>query len=115
MSRVALKLVEDRWAIAEELLKMHVKYGARIELLKDKLRDIAEAAGAGFKELFADGSSIDVSKGSEGGKSKGQMSVPDAAAFLALPERERKQIKCVKLEQQFTKASRPSVSVKVKP
>jgi hypothetical protein len=113
MASVALKVVESRRALATELMRLHTRYGVRIEQLKDKLRDIAEADGAGFKERFDDGTSIDVSKGSEGGKSKGLMPILDAGAYLELSESERKKIKCVTLEPQVTKASRPSVSIKL--
>jgi hypothetical protein len=122
MASVALKVqpparAEHRRAIAAQLIKLHVKYEgvfAQVEQLKDQLRDIAEADGAGFKEPFPDGV-VEVSKGSEGGKFKGLMPVLDAAAFLALPEGRRDKLiddKIVAMEKQFTKASRPSVSVK---
>jgi hypothetical protein len=51
-------MADSRRGIAEQLVRLHVKYEgvfAQVDQLKDSLRAIAEAHGAGFKEQFPDG------------------------------------------------------------
>lgn len=111
-------MAESRRAIAEKLVGLHVKYAPvfrDIDDLKDKLRQSAIDDGAGFTEEFAGEGLVTVSGGSEA-KFKGIMPVLDPAAFLALPKRRQDVLiddKVIAMEQQFTKASKPSVTVKL--
>ena len=106
----------DRRATAARLLELNVKYAELfrdIEELKEKLRQIAIADGAGFKEDFEEARFVKVSAPSES-KFKGIMPVFDPAAFLALAKKRQDALieaEVVKMEQQFTKAAKPSVSV----
>jgi hypothetical protein len=111
-------MAESRRAIAEKLVGLHVKYAPvfrDIDDLKDKLRAFAIEGGAGFSEEFAGEGQVNVSGGSEA-KFKGIMPVFDPAAFLTLaPGRQKSLIeaKVVSMEKQWTKASKPSVTVKL--
>ena len=107
----------DRRAIAEKLVDLHVKHApvfGEIDDLKDKLRKEAEGEGRGFKEEFAGKGLVTVSAGSEE-EFKGLMPTLDEVAFLNLPNRQQDKLmadKIVIMKRQFTKASRPSVTVK---
>lgn len=118
MANAALKAVEGRRDIAHALIRLHIKHAgvfAEIDRLKEELRHIAERASEGFVERFDDGL-VQVSAGSEGGKLKGIMPELDAKACLALPAGRLKKLiddGIIAMVQQFTKASRPSVTVKL--
>ncbi len=108
---------DDRREIAKRLVMLHVKHAAvfaEIDDLKERLRVIAEKGGEGFKEEFPKGF-VQVSGGSEA-KFKGVLPVLDPDAFLDLPETRREELiagKVIAMERQYTKASRPSVTVKL--
>jgi hypothetical protein len=111
-------MADSRRATAERLVDLHVKHAlvfGEIDDLKEKLRKEAEAKGCGFKEEFAGKGLVQVSRGSEE-EFKGLMPKLDEVVFLDLPDRQRDKLmadKIVIMERQFTKASRPSVSVKL--
>ena len=108
----------DRRAIAEKLVDLHVKHASvfgDIDDLKEKLRLEAEKDGRGFKEEFAGKGLVTVSAGSAE-EFKGLMPTLDEVAFLNLPNRQQDKLmadKIVIMERQFSRASRPSVSVKL--
>lgn len=120
MATAALKLVADerRRAAAHLLIRLHIKNAglfADIDRLKDELRHCAEVTGEGFVERFDDGL-VQVSAGSEGGKFKGLMPELDAAKVMTLPAGKLKKLVddgIIAMVKQFTKASRPSVTVKL--
>ena len=71
--------------------------------------------GAGFTEEVAGKGVVEVSAGSEA-KFKGLMPVLDEAAFLDLPDARRQRLiadQVVSMEKQWTKASKPSVTVRL--
>lgn len=109
-------MADSRRAVAEKLFDICVKYDGvfrDVESLKDQLREFAIADGHGFTEDFGDARFIKVSSPSDS-KFKGIVPVLDPAAFLALAKRRQEALiaeKVITMEQQFTKASRPSVSV----
>jgi hypothetical protein len=86
-----------------------------IDDLKETLRELGAVGHSGFTEKFAGKGDVAVSGGSES-KFKGIMPILDAAAFLAMPIKQRDKLiadKIVTMDHQFTKASRPSVTVKL--
>jgi hypothetical protein len=119
MAAAVLKLVETRRDLAERLMALEIKLKssglpAQIDELKEQLRKSAEALGKGFIEKFNGGRYVKVSGPGESAF-KGLMPVLDPAAFLALPDKRREKLiedNIVAMQQQFTKASRPSVTVK---
>jgi hypothetical protein len=115
-AKAALKLIETRRDVAERLLSLNIKYAAlfgEIDGLKEKLRIAAEDAGKGFTEDFGEGRHVKATAPSLS-KFKGIMPVLDPAGFLKLDEKERKSLikgKVVAMQDQYTQARRPSISV----
>jgi hypothetical protein len=106
----------DRRSVAEELIALRREYAEvyrRDDDLVAKLREIAIAEGAGFVEPFDGGAEVKVSGGAEK-KFKGIMPVFNAEAFMALPTTRRNKLVesgLVVMEEQYTSARKPSVSV----
>jgi hypothetical protein len=108
---------ESRRAIAERLVGLHVRYAPvfrDIDDLKDKLRKFAADEG-GFTEEIAGKGLVQVSGGSEP-KFKGIVPVLDEAKFLDLSQVRQDALTdagIITMEKQFTKGSKPSVTVKL--
>lgn len=121
MAQAALKLaasVDGRRRDALRLLELEIEYepvAAEIADIKERLKAAAERSGGGFIEHFNEGRYVKVSSGSES-KLKGLMPELDAAACMALPAGKLKKLiddGIIAMVKQFTKASRPSVTVKL--
>jgi hypothetical protein len=100
--------------IAAEVRKL-LKEGLAVDDLKAELRKLTEPGHHGFTEKFAGKGDVTVSGGSKE-KFKGIMPVLDEAAFLALPQGRQDALieaKVIKMDKQFTKGSKPSVTVKL--
>ena len=110
--------VEDRKTVAQELVTLrrdNAGVYARDDELVAKLRDFAIADGAGFTEACDGGAEVKVSGGAEK-KFKGIMPVFRPEKFMALPPARRaKMIEggLVVMEDQYTSARKPSVSVQL--
>jgi len=105
---------DQRRATAKKLISLERKIAgdvADIDGLKDELRAVATEAGAGFAEE----GKIKVSAGSEK-EFKGTMPALVPEVFLDLPPQERQRLikkGIVVEERQYTRGSKPSVSVEL--
>src|SRR5258708_3310918 len=108
----------DRRAIAEKLVDLYVKLAGpfgEIDDLKEKLRKEAESEGRGFKEEFAGKGLVQVSAGSEE-ECKGKDAALNLGAYYNLSDRQQEKLKADKIVIEkllWTKATRPSVTVKL--
>ena len=85
------KEITDRRALAEQLLGIeqeHAPLFAKMKGLKKALIAIATEAGENFQELFGQLGVVKVSR-AKPSEVKGQVPELDAAAFLALADRDR--------------------------
>lgn len=105
-------------AIAKELLQLEKKIAPdllRIDGLKEKLRELCTKTGAGFTEEIEGLGSVEVKAG-KAAELKGlapQLQVP---VYLKLPEKRRKEFErqgLVIMAEQWSKASKPSVTVRL--
>jgi hypothetical protein len=83
--------------------------------ITESLRKIVEDTGEALNIEVPGKGSVQVSAGSEA-KFKGLMPVLDEAAFLEMPDARREKLiadQVVSMEKQWTKASKPSVTVRL--
>lgn len=111
-------MAKSRRAIAEELLDLHVAHAdlfAKIDDLKEKLRQFSVEAGAGYKEQFGGAGEVSVSSPSVA-KLRGILPKLKAEAFLGLTEARRDKLIAdgiVEMAQEWTKDRAPSVTVRL--
>lgn len=110
-------MAKTRRQLAVELIALERAIAptvAKINAVKEALRDVAVAGQAGFTE-DVDGDAVEVSAGAEA-KLKGIMPVLKPEPFLALAELRREKLIAdgvVAMEQQWTSARKPSVTVRL--
>jgi len=111
-------MAKSRRATAEELLDHLVEHAAifaKVETLKDKLRDFAIADGSGFKEAFDGKGEVSTTKASIR-RLKGIMPTLKAERFLTLAEAKREKLIAdgiVEMLEQWTEDRKPSVTVRL--
>jgi hypothetical protein len=111
-------MAKSRRAVAEELLDHLIEHAAifaKVDTLKDKLREFAIADKTGFNEAFDGKGEVKCSKASVK-RLKGIMPTLLAESFLQLSEVRREKLIAdgiVKMEEQWTEDRKPSVSVSV--
>ncbi|RAI39094.1 hypothetical protein CH341_26595 [Rhodoplanes roseus] len=106
-----------RKKLAEKLLDLQIEIApqiARMDELKEQLRTAALEAGSGFTDEVTGKGTVEVSAARKAAF-KGIVPVLVAEAFLALKDSAMKKLRddgLVKDEKIFTKAARPSVTVR---
>lgn len=111
-------MAKSRRKIAEELLELQGQVEPtllRIDALKEALREICTSSGEAFTEEVAGKGSVEVKAGNDK-KFKGLLPELKAEVFLELPESRRDKLIAdglVAMEQQWSKATKPSVTVRL--
>jgi hypothetical protein len=111
-------MAKSRRAIAEELLDLHIEHAdvfAKIDTLKEKLRELSIADSAGFKEKVDGKGEVSVSAPSVA-KLKGIMPALKPEVFLELGQARRDKLVAdglVEMREEWTKERAPSVTVRL--
>jgi len=108
----------SRRVLAERLVDLQIEAEPillKMDALKEQLREICTDCGEAFKEEIAGKGSVEVKAGGEA-KLKGILPELTPEVFLALPEKRRQALlesNVVKMTQQWSKATKPSVTVRL--